>query len=419
MKNKLYTLFLFIVILGCNYQAHASTDTLSVLFIGNSITYFNNMPYMFDSIAHAKGKNVKVTMHAPGGSGFVNHSVDPIVFSLFRNTVWDIVVLQPGTGESAGASYPVNKTIERGKILLDSIYHHSPCARVYLYEIPYGVPSASTYSTYFSIQQMIRDSVTKMTDSLKVQMIPAGECAKAYYSMCQNLLLHNTYNDIHPNEYGSFLTASAFYVGIFQDTISGCSFYSSIQPDTARKFFHIVDTVVLNHLNNWRINTSNLHAKFRTTIAASTVNFTNLSVNYSRLRWDFGDGSTSVSSSPAHMYAAHGVYNVKLYAFNSMDCVDSSSQLITINALAIHETIVAAEDIKIYPNPVADVLSIEKNTVGVIDYKIYDAVGKIIQSGQLSDTITQLHVATLPKGAYLLQLRMDELGKSNKVFVVQ
>lgn len=419
MNNKIYTLFTILLLLVGSYQANASTDTIKVLFIGNSITYFNNMPYMFDSIAHAKGKNVQVTMYAPGGTGFVNHAVDPNVFLLFRNSIWDIVVLQPGSGESPGVSFPVNTTIQRGRILLDSIYNYSPCARVYLYEIPYGVPSATTYSTYFSVQQTIRDSVKKMSDSLYIPMIPAGECARAYYSRCQNLLLHSSFNDIHPNAYGSFLIASAFYTGIFQDTVSGCSYHSSIQEDTARKFFHIVDTVVLNHLNNWNINTYNLHANFRSSIAGTTVNFTNLSVNYTRLRWDFGDGNSSVLTNPTHTYAAHGVYLVKLYAYNRMDCVDSITIPLNIAPLSIHETHAELERVIIYPNPVADVLHINKISAEVLDYKIYDAVGKALQAGKLSDTTTQLDVATLPKGVYMLQLSKDGAGKCKRVFVVE
>lgn len=418
MNNKLSTLFTILLLLVGSYHATASTDTIKVLFIGNSITYFNNMPFMFDSIAHAKGKNVQVTVYAPGGTGFVNHAVDPSVFSLFRNSMWDIVVLQPGSGESPGVSFPVNTTIQRGRILLDSIYNYSPCARVYLYEIPYGVPSATTYSTYFTVQQAIRDSVKKMSDSLYIPMIPAGECARAYYTMYQNLLLHSSFNDIHPNANGSLLIASAFYTGIFQDTVSGCSYHSSIQVDTARKFFNIVDTVVLNHLNNWNINTYNLHAHFSSSMAGTTVNFTNLSINYTRLRWDFGDGNISVATNPVHTYAAPGVYNVKLYAFNRMDCVDSITMSINIAPLTIHTTHAELEQVIIYPNPVADVLYINKTTVEVLDYKIINALGNTLQSGKLSDTLTPLDVATLPKGVYMLQLSRDRIGRS-RVFVVE
>src|ERR1700752_2614095 len=124
------------------------------------------MPFTFQDISNNLGKNVKVTMYAPGGTGIIDHVADPSVYSLFRNT-WDVVVLQPGTSESAGTSSSVNATIGRGKTLLDSIKKYSACAKVFLFQIPYGVPSASTWSTYFSVQTMYRDSVGKMADSLK------------------------------------------------------------------------------------------------------------------------------------------------------------------------------------------------------------------------------------------------------------
>jgi hypothetical protein len=42
----------------------------------------------------------------------------------------------------------------------------------------------------------------KMADPLKVQMIAAGECARAYYTRYQNFTLHATYNDIHRGPLG-------------------------------------------------------------------------------------------------------------------------------------------------------------------------------------------------------------------------
>lgn len=387
-------------------KANAS-DTTKVLFIGNSITYFNDMPFMFEDIANNKGKNVSVSMYAPGGTGFVHHSADPNVFNLLRNNVWDIVVLQPGSGESAGASFPVDTTVKRGRVLLDSIYQHSPCARVYLYQIPYGVPSPASYSTYFSVQTMIRDSVLKMADSMKLQMIPAGECARAYYSMHQNLLLHMAYNDIHPAEAGSFLTASAFYAGIFQEPISGCTFYSTIQPDTANKFFSIVDTVVLNHLSDWRINTYNLYSDFSYYFPGASVAFNCLSSNFSTVLWDFGDGSTSVSANPSHTYSAAGAFVVTLFSYDSLGCVDSISKPLLIAPSGVHENSEKNQGF-VFPNPVSSVLFLSRDIPENLSYRIFEQIGNEVRSGTLDNHNQQVDVSALQNGIYLLELFDDK-----------
>lgn len=404
--NNMRSIVFFLFALAawsCQARAQNPADSLNVLFIGNSITYFNNMPFMFRDIAGDKGKNVSVTMYAPGGTGFVHHYTDHNVYALFRDYEWDVVVLQPGSGESAAVTYPVDTTIFRGRILLDSIYYYSPCARVYLYQIPYGVPSQSTYSTYFSTQTQILNTVRTMADSLRVQMIPVGECFRAYYSTYQNLLLHGSYNDIHPNANGSFLAASAFYAGIFQDTVSGCSFYSTIVPDTAQNFFTIADSVVLPNLASWRINTYNLHSDFTYSVSANSVSFTSLAVNQTSFLWDFGDSNFSSSQNPVHVYNQPGFYTVKLYAYHN-GCVDSSAHQLLILPLSGEGAVIDATQILVSPNPVLTKVTVRMAPAQETEYRLYNLTGKLIETGTMNNEAAELDLSELQQGVYLLCL---------------
>lgn len=372
---------------------------------------------MFKDMANNRGRKVAVTMYAPGGTGFVNHYVDPNVFNLFRSGNWDVVVLQPGSGESAGASFPVNTTVTRGRVLLDSIYFYNSCAQVYLYEIPYGVPSASTYSTYFSVQARIRDSVTKMADSLRLQMIPAGECAKRYYGMHQNLLLHGSYNDIHPSLQGSYLVASAAYATIFQDTISGCTHYAGLHQDTAKKFFAIADTCVLNHKSWWRINTYNLNAAFTHTLQGSnTVAFSAWPSNYSSVSWNFGDNTTSSQLNPLHQYMQPGNYTVTLKAFNSKGCTDSSLVQINTMALSLSSAGTITKDLKVYPNPASETIALSGSGINDADYVIYDITGNKVLSGNLK-LLEEINVTALDPGVYFLTVSLPNKSEKQTTFI--
>lgn len=69
------------------------------------------------------------------------------------------------------------------------------------------------------------------------------------------------------------------------------------------------------------------------------VRINNLSVGYTRLLWDFGDGTTSTQSFPSHTYTSAGRYIIKLftYGFNGLtgtyiDSLDIISPLAQINA---------------------------------------------------------------------------------------
>ena len=59
--------------------------------------------------------------------------------------------------------------------------------------------------------------------------------------------------------------------------------------------------------------------------APLNVNFTDLSLEATSWRWDFGDGTTSDFQNPAHLYQSAGFYTVKLRVSNSNGCTDSVS----------------------------------------------------------------------------------------------
>ena len=316
MKSKLL-IFQLIFIVFYSIIVRAQNNSKKILFIGNSITYFNDMPNLFKEISNSKGKNVIVDSHTPGGTGFVDHVDNPTVYGLFKNNTWDAVVLQPGSGESAGATSSVNVSIIRGKKMMDSIQKYSPCAKVFLYQIPYGVPTSTAYNTYFSVQTRIRDSVTKMADGLRVPFVPAGECTRMHYAAQQDLLLHSSFGDIHPNLNGSYLVAAAMFATIFQENVSGSNYFGGVSAVNAQNFLSIADDVVLPNKPNWRINTFNLNADFAYSVNGNSVDFTNQSVNFDSLTWDFGDGTTSVLDNPTHVYLSSGTKTVKCKAIKN------------------------------------------------------------------------------------------------------
>jgi hypothetical protein len=65
-------------------------------------------------------------------------------------------------------------------------------------------------------------------------------------------------------------------------------------------------------------------------------------------------------------------------------------------------------DIRVYPNPVKDILNISNTTNE--DYKIFDMGGKLINSGKLERGA--VNVSGLIKGAYMIQI-----GEVSKRFI--
>ena len=67
---------------------------MKVLFIGNSHTYFNDMPHLFADICRENGAEAEVTMLAHGGRGWDFHLAEPEVRFNIRYGGYDAVVLQ-------------------------------------------------------------------------------------------------------------------------------------------------------------------------------------------------------------------------------------------------------------------------------------------------------------------------------------
>lgn len=61
-----------------------------------------------------------------------------------------------------------------------------------------------------------------------------------------------------------------------------------------------------------------------------SVNFTNQSVHFREVLWDFGDGNKSVLPDPAHVYTYPGVYRAKLIITSPGGCRDSLFRTITV-----------------------------------------------------------------------------------------
>lgn len=55
----------------------------------------------------------------------------------------------------------------------------------------------------------------------------------------------------------------------------------------------------------------------------------------SHYQWTFGDGISELNEHPSHFYTSSGMYQVKLFAFNDYDCIDSATTTILVNDVSL------------------------------------------------------------------------------------
>jgi PKD repeat protein len=406
-------LFLFLL-LSLNVKAQ---DTTKVLFIGNSITYYNDMPQTFQAIANSMGDTTEVTVYAPGGTGFIDHVNDVNVYNHFKTGNWDYVVLQPGSNESPGYSEPIATTLQRAKQLNDSILYYNPCAKIVYYEISYGVwgNSIADLIQYNETMDSINFNLTQLADSTQQCLAPAGEALKAAWNGNQNVMLWGGNGDIHPNAKGSYITACAFYATIFKKPSYGTQILGGLNAQVAHQYQTLADTIVLNNLPDWRIGTYDLVSDFSyTTNGVDIVNFFDNSLNADSVSWDFGDGTTSNLLNPIHTFYSIGGYDVMHTAYQN-GCAKDTTHSLMVEMLSANEW---AEELNfsIFPNPSNGKLSIQLPTLDeVYTMTILSTSGEIVFTENFSNqNYFEIDVSNQPKGLYYVNVTTKNSSVTQK-----
>ena len=95
---------------------------MRILFIGNSHTFFHDMPHTFAEICRRNGVQTEVTMLAHGGMGWDYHVKQPEVRFNIRFGQYDAVVLQ----HTAHPMGDLTVMAQAGKELIDWVAKHGP-----------------------------------------------------------------------------------------------------------------------------------------------------------------------------------------------------------------------------------------------------------------------------------------------------
>ncbi len=71
------------------------------------------------------------------------------------------------------------------------------------------------------------------------------------------------------------------------------------------------------------------------------VDFINYSFGATSYMWDFGDGTTSTSSDPSHLYASPGTYTVCLYAISGSRCISKVCYKVNVSVVTCNNSCTA------------------------------------------------------------------------------
>ena len=313
-----------------------SQQTKEVLFVGNSYTYYNNMPQLVEQIALSFGDTLIYESSTPGGANFNAHSTNAQTLAKINQQQWDYVVLQAQSQEpSFSPGQVANNTYPYAEILVDSIHANSSCTEPLFFMTwgrKYGdQQNCAAYPpicTYLGMQQRLRESYLEMAFNDSASCAPVGMAWKKSIAIDSTLNLYSSDNS-HPSIYGSYLAACTFYASIFKKSASGSSFWpNGIDSITAYNLQQIASSTVLDSLAVWHI----FNANFTFVQNNDSISFSNLSSNFDSIVWDFGDGNTSNLTNPNHIYSGSGNFTITLTTYTNSACqIDTSTATISVS----------------------------------------------------------------------------------------
>ena len=379
-------------------------DSASVLFIGNSYTYVNDLPNLIYELADSQGDYFHSVSQTPGGMTFQGHATNPATYAAMAGTDWDFVVLQAQSQEPSFSDSQVNTgTLPFAMQLGDSIRANHFCSDILMFMTwgrENGDPQWGPISTFDGMNGRLRLAYLRMADSLDASVSAVGSAWKYVRENHPTIGLYAG-DGSHPSLEGSYLAACVFYASMYRKTPVGASFISTLTPIVAEQLQTAAALTVMDSLTFFNLHASTDHtqADFSYVVNAGVVSFTNNSVRAQTYSWNFDDGQTSTDVNPTNTYTTSGTYTVSLISESECD-TDTIEYDIVISGVSITEN----EDLGLTYAQISDGVFeiLGSNEIDFIT--VMDASGRFIS--QTANTLVDL--SQEPKGMYLITLQLGD-----------
>jgi hypothetical protein len=181
-------------------KAQAAAKTIRVLFIGNSLTYFNDLPAQLQALtseAYSSGASLRYESITPGGCTLQKHWNDGQAAAQIAQGHWDYVVLQ-----------------EQSQIPFSDrqqMYHY---ARLFDHEIKKVGAKTVLYMTFPLKKRFVHgdempEIYTTLGEELRAIIVPVDVASHEAAKLDPELALYRA-DGVHPSPAGTYLAACCF-----------------------------------------------------------------------------------------------------------------------------------------------------------------------------------------------------------------
>jgi len=182
---------------------------LTVLFLGNSYTYANDLPGMIAALAEAAGgQKIETAQYTPGGYTLQRHFLDGRAVPMIAGRKWDVVVLQE---QSLVPVVDPKQMDAFGRRLHEQVQKQGAKTLLFLTWARQNKPD---------MQSALNDAYFALARALNAPVAPVGAAWANALQADPQLALHAK-DGSHPSAQGSYLAACVFYATLLDKSPEG------------------------------------------------------------------------------------------------------------------------------------------------------------------------------------------------------
>ena len=226
-------------------RAKARTDSgIKVLFIGDSLTHYNEMPQIFARLCRAAGYNVQADRQTKGGTGIAMYREDAALWQTVSKKIasedWDIIVYQPNRNNPVMTEYFPYYPWKEYSAAKDLVELIKAAGAIPLQYSSFGV-NKGYVTREGCTKRMTRAEHTNLvtaynaavSDMLGSKTVYTGATFNSLLAKNSSLGLYHTDNS-HPSLAGSFLVAADFYTVIFGESPADIDYDHGLDAELAK-----------------------------------------------------------------------------------------------------------------------------------------------------------------------------------------
>lgn len=198
MRIQLHGILLLLIL------AYFPSSSQRILFVGNSLTYTNNLPSILEEIARDLGESIETTTLAFPNYAIEDHWNDGNFQKKLAEGNFEYVIIQQGPSSQANGK----------EMLVNYGAKMQIVCKEYGAKLAYFMvwPSKKYYYTFDGVIK----NYSYAAASNNATLFPVGKLWKKYEAMSNTVRLYGPDN-FHPSKAGSFLAALIIFHGIYPE----------------------------------------------------------------------------------------------------------------------------------------------------------------------------------------------------------